>query len=1549
MLVQFCADNHLDGIDLDWEADENVANETPNSSDYGLLIDALHNAMPAGGLLSVAVNAILHQISLQTVSELDWVAVMDYDLQLGDHANYDLSTQYLNEWAAYGVSKDKLLMGVPFYGRDTIRWADTLIYGRIVNDTQPPSNLDEVYDPNDSTTWYYNGVDTITKKSKFVVDNGFGGVMIWELGEDHFDDAGNYDQWSLLPAINRVIVAADTTPPSISITSPTTGASYLTRSCTISLGGTASDNVGVVNVTWSNRQTGGSGTATGTTSWTANNINLATGANVITVTACDAAGHQSAATLTATFTPTATSPAGTVAGWGEFVLGYVHPGTRYQAIAAGGENSLALKADGTVVAWGDNDGGQCNVPANLAAVIAIAAGGYYSLALKSDGTVVAWGYDSEGEYTVPANLTGAIAIAAGGGHSLALKSDGTVVAWGNNYEGQCNVPASLAGVIAIAAGGGHSLALKSDGTVVAWGDNQIGESTVPANLTGVIAIAAEAEHNLALKSDGTVVAWGDNDGGQCNVPANLTGVIAIAAGYDHSLALKSDGTVVAWGNNYECQCNVPASLAGVIAIAAGLEQSLALKSDGTVVAWGDNSCGESTVPASLTGVVAVAGGGGPVLNSLALKPDGTVVAWGCNYDGEFTVLANLTSVIAIAEGFAHNLALKSDGTVVAWGDNRLGESTVPANLTGVIAIAAGYDHSLALKSDGTVVAWGNNYAGESTVPANLTGVIAIAAGSDFSLALKSDGTVVAWGDNSYGECTVPANLTGVIAIAAGGISLALKSDGTVVAWPNNGDGECTVPANLTGVIAIAVGGTTRGTFSLALKSDGTVVAWGANYLGQSTVPANLTGVIAIAAADAYSLAIIGAPNPNVTIYGRVVDSSGAPLPSATITASISQTTQATSQTASDGTYSLPSLPPGVYVLTASLAGYASSTRALALNIATPQQNFQLAPLPSSPAIVQTTRQPPASFSQPPTGPQGSIMEVFDGTEFVPVTAANQPSASCMTIVLTHGWTPPWLTGPLGAASWPASMAKQLRASGVTPGIANILAWDWTVVSSGALPPEENTPAQGTALGMALASALGPSYAQPIHFIGHSLGTMVNAAAANYLHGDRVASEPVSPNPWSPNQTEMTLFDQAELSMIAGDIPAFFDGYSASLGAPSELLSFEAATLQAWKPAMPVRSAWADNYISCVGFYLPNAFNIALQKTAGMDAATAHGYPILWYSGSIAAPTDTPLGFQQTYEYDLTAALPSGTFPSAAFQVGGAYHQDPNSSDPLAVVPLPYAEISQAIVPFLGTCAASVVQGIGQSGALVVQAVGNVTSDIEDAAQQAAQAASQGTEYLATAAANAGQSVVNLCDSAVLHLTLQTGPPSQSPQAIGLAHPNTPRPADTTAKNTPAMAWVPVLIPANALAMAFDFTVSGDPEQESLVCGIGESNLFSLQAQYIPTNSVSASRLVDVSAWSGQQVELFFGLMGGTSTNATLQVDNIRFYSLQAPSLAIQNTNGGFALSWPSSAAGYVLESTTSLSSPDWEPVTDVPVIAADCSMLTKSCPANATFFRLRSR
>ena len=95
------------------------------------------------------------------------------------------------------------------------------------------------------------------------------------------------------------VIEVDVTLPTVTITSPTSNPSYSTGSSSVTLGGTASDNIGVTQVTWVNSR-GGSGTATGTTSWTASGIVLQAGSNVLTVTARDAAGNTATGTLTVT-------------------------------------------------------------------------------------------------------------------------------------------------------------------------------------------------------------------------------------------------------------------------------------------------------------------------------------------------------------------------------------------------------------------------------------------------------------------------------------------------------------------------------------------------------------------------------------------------------------------------------------------------------------------------------------------------------------------------------------------------------------------------------------------------------------------------------------------------------------------------------------------------------------------------------------------------------------------------------------------------------------------------------------------------------------------------------------------------------------------------------------------------------------------------------------------------------------------------------------------------------------------------------------------------
>jgi alpha-tubulin suppressor-like RCC1 family protein len=258
-----------------------------------------------------------------------------------------------------------------------------------------------------------------------------------------------------------------------------------------------------------------------------------------------------------------------------------------------------------VIAWGNNNSGQTNVPAGLFNVSAVSAGDSHNLALKDDGTLVAWGDNHYGEATVPAGLSNVVAIAAGDGFSTVLKGDGTVFSWG---YGQTNVSPHLNNVVAIAAGDVHNIALKADGTVAAWGINSDGETNVPPGLSNVVAIAAGGFHCLALRADGTLAAWGNNLSGQTIIPPGLTNISAIAAGGYFNLALRSNGTVVAWGYNTDGETNVPPGLANVVSIAAGFYHALAIEADGKMVAWGFNGYGQTNIPLVATNAVAIGGG-----------------------------------------------------------------------------------------------------------------------------------------------------------------------------------------------------------------------------------------------------------------------------------------------------------------------------------------------------------------------------------------------------------------------------------------------------------------------------------------------------------------------------------------------------------------------------------------------------------------------------------------------------------------------------------------------------------------------------------------------------------------------------------------------------------------------------------------------------------------------------------------------------------------------------------------------------------------------------
>ena len=263
----------------------------------------------------------------------------------------------------------------------------------------------------------------------------------------------------------------------------------------------------------------------------------------------------------------------------------------WYSIAAGFMHTVALKDNGTVVAVGENNYGQCNV-SGWKDIVSVSAGTYFTVGLKADGTVVATGQE------VGANgWRNATAVSAGGYHTLVLTKDGTVLASGSNHDGQCDTE-EWCDIVAISAGGAHSVGLRADGTVVAVGKNKFGQCNV-GDWTEIVAIAAGRNHTVGLKSDGTVVAVGSNVNingksvGQCNV-GDLTNIVAIAAGGEHTVCVKADGSVVTLGEKGHKQNNVY-GWENIVAVAASANNTVGLKADGTVVAAGDNLSGQSNV------------------------------------------------------------------------------------------------------------------------------------------------------------------------------------------------------------------------------------------------------------------------------------------------------------------------------------------------------------------------------------------------------------------------------------------------------------------------------------------------------------------------------------------------------------------------------------------------------------------------------------------------------------------------------------------------------------------------------------------------------------------------------------------------------------------------------------------------------------------------------------------------------------------------------------------------------------------------------------------
>jgi chitinase len=190
---------HLDGIDIDFEHPHSKADAENLAVFVKQLSVQLHSKKKE---LSVAVNSKINAVTLTEIGyvqyepsmfkDVDHVNIMAYDGQWDEGYNaanlspYPLTEKIVNYWSqlfeGQHISKDKLVLGVPFYAQPKDPKIKQVSYGAIIN--QNPANAKSDTVNMNGTTYYYNGAATMNKKTNLALDHGFGGMMIWELGLD---------------------------------------------------------------------------------------------------------------------------------------------------------------------------------------------------------------------------------------------------------------------------------------------------------------------------------------------------------------------------------------------------------------------------------------------------------------------------------------------------------------------------------------------------------------------------------------------------------------------------------------------------------------------------------------------------------------------------------------------------------------------------------------------------------------------------------------------------------------------------------------------------------------------------------------------------------------------------------------------------------------------------------------------------------------------------------------------------------------------------------------------------------------------------------------------------------------------------------------------------------------------------------------------------------------------------------------------------------------------------------------------------------------------
>ncbi len=197
-LVEFCKSNDLYGVNLDIEP-------VADAAVFSDFIVELASALNVRGFkLSIAVEPRSIAVLPYAAAYLDWIDIMAYDIYhtvgYPEHSRYEDSIRAINLYFAGGIPKDKLLLGIPFYGRDSS--TSYYPYDNIAIKYAPLPGSNSVVEPSvpGGIIWW-NGPDLIRQKTRFVVDQGYLGVAVYKAPLDVEDGS------PLLGAVTDLMLA----------------------------------------------------------------------------------------------------------------------------------------------------------------------------------------------------------------------------------------------------------------------------------------------------------------------------------------------------------------------------------------------------------------------------------------------------------------------------------------------------------------------------------------------------------------------------------------------------------------------------------------------------------------------------------------------------------------------------------------------------------------------------------------------------------------------------------------------------------------------------------------------------------------------------------------------------------------------------------------------------------------------------------------------------------------------------------------------------------------------------------------------------------------------------------------------------------------------------------------------------------------------------------------------------------------------------------------------------------------------------------------------